>query len=149
MFTKNIPQTVSWLFTEIINTRDVVHNEYYNIDTFLSMNQIMVKKKKKKWFDLEQAITCIRYSLYSHWFMSSVSLHRSYMYLLWKFAKATIIYLLSYWLLIFVLNLLLQTSFLGILSFFYERKSKCHSCDPYGKFSPLKNRISFISVNCL
>jgi len=71
------------------------------------------------------------------------------MYLLWKFAKATIIYLLSYWLLIFVLNLLLQTSFLGILSFFYERKSKCHSCDLYGKLSPLNNRISFIFVNCL
>ena len=43
----------------------------------------------------------------------------------------------------------LQTRFIGIQSFLYERKGKIYSCDRYEKLSPLNNRINFVIVNCL
>jgi len=67
--------------------------------------------------------------------------------LIWTFSKTYYNYLtIDCWCLI---NYVLQTRLLGILSFFYERKGSFYSCVYYDTFSPLNNMNNFIIVNCL
>ena len=70
--------------------------------------------------------------------------------LLWTFFDTYYNYLtIDCWYLILIKDVL-QTGLLGILSFFYERKSKLYSCrDRFENLSPRNNRINFIKVNCL